>query len=105
MGAWRESNDLRQQQLEVFAPEIADDARIGCEGRVGELALLLLQFEDALFDRVAGDQTVREDMALLTDAVRAIDRLRLDRRVPPRVEQEHVCGGGEIQPEPAGLQA
>src|SRR5262249_43196289 len=51
------------------------------------------------------DQAVAEDVPRLADAVRAIDRLRLDRRVPPRIEQEHRIGGGEIQPDAARLQA
>jgi len=40
----------------------------------------------------------------LADAVRAIGRLILDGRVPPRVEQENVIGGGEVEPGPAGLE-
>ena len=37
--------------------------------------------------------------------MRPIDGLRLGRGVPPRVEDEHVVGGGEVQPHAAGLQA
>ena len=41
----------------------------------------------------------------LADAVRAVDRLRLDRRIPPGIEQEHVVRRGQVQPEPARLEA
>ena len=44
-------------------------------------------------------------MPRLADSMGAIDRLRLDRRVPPRVQQEDVLGGGEVQSESASLQA
>ena len=60
---------------------------------------------DLLLDRVAGDQAVGEDVLRLADPVRAVDRLRLDGRVPPGVEQEDVLGRGQVQAEAAGLQA
>ena len=41
----------------------------------------------------------------LADAVRAVDGLGLDGRVPPGVEQEDVVGGGQVQAEAAGLEA
>jgi hypothetical protein len=37
--------------------------------------------------------------------VRPIDRLCFNRRLPPRVQQEHVLSGGEVQAEAARLQA
>ena len=36
--------------------------------------------------------------------MRAIDRLRLDRRVPPRVVENHIRRGREVQPEAGRLQ-
>lgn len=51
-------------------PEVSD--------RVGQVALGSLQLEQP-----AGD-----DLRALRDAVGAIDGLRLDSRVPPRIEQE-----------------
>ena len=41
---------------------------------------------------------------LLADAVGAVGRLVFDRRVPPRVEQEHVIGGGEVEAGAARLE-
>ena len=69
------------------------------EGRV------LLQRQHLLFHRVFGDQPVGEHLARLADAMRAVHRLRLHRRVPPRVEQEHVLRGGEVEARAAGLEA
>ena len=67
--------------------------------------LRLLQLEDLLLDRVPGDQAVGEHRLRLADAVGAVDRLRLDRRVPPGVEQEDVLGRRQVQAEAAGLEA
>src|SRR5262249_9191353 len=39
------------------------------------------------------------------DPVGAVDRLRLHRRVPPGVEEEHVLRGGEVETEAAGPEA
>jgi hypothetical protein len=46
------------------------------------------------FSRVPGDDAVREHAARLTDSVGAIDRLRFNCRIPPRIEQEDVRSGG-----------
>ena len=64
-----------------------------------------LQRHHLLLDRAGGDHPVDHHRAGLADPVRAVHRLRFRRGVPPRVEQEHVVGLGEGQPEPAGLQA
>ena len=96
---------LRKQELEVFAGEVGDHAVVGVEDGVGEVALLLLEFEDLLLDGVAADQAVGEDVLGLADAVRAVDGLGLDGRVPPRVEQVDVFGRGQVQAQAAGLEA
>jgi len=44
-------------------------------------------------------------LPLLADAVRAVGRLGLDRRVPPGVEVDHGVRGGEVQSHAAGLEA
>ncbi len=68
------------------------------------MTLALLQLEDPFFHRVTCNQAIREHVAALTDAVRPIDRLGFDRRVPPRIEQKDVLRGGEIQSQAAGFQ-
>ncbi len=42
---------------------------------------------------------------LLSDPVGPVSGLALDGRVPPRVEVDHVVGAGEVEPEPARLEA
>src|SRR6476660_8588528 len=37
--------------------------------------------------------------------MRAVDGLRLDGRIPPGIEQEHVFGFGEVEAKPARLEA
>src|SRR5271157_6202505 len=54
---------------------------------------------------VSLDEAVHHDVPGLPDPVGPVDRLRLGGRVPPRVEQEAVVGFGQVQPEPAGLEA
>ena len=80
-------------------------AVVGVEDGVGQVALLLLEFEDLLLDGVAADQAVGEDVLGLADAVRAVDGLGLDGGVPPGVEQVDVFGGGQVQAQAAGLEA
>ena len=51
------------------------------------------------------DQPTGENLSRLADAVRAIDRLRFHRRIPPGIEQENILGRRQIQTQPAGLEA
>ena len=60
-----------------------------------------LQAEDALLDRAGSDQLVHKHWPYLTDAVRAIGGLRLDRRIPPGVVVDDGVGRGQVQPNPA----
>src|SRR5687768_1369521 len=96
---------LRQQQLQVVPLQGAYEAVVGVDDRVGQVLLALLELEHLLLDRVLGDQAVGEHVLGLADAVGAVDRLGLDGRVPPRVEEEDVLGGGEVEAQPAGLEA
>src|SRR5207244_4510920 len=47
----------------------------------------------------------RENVLGLPDAMRAVNRLRLDGRVPPGIEQEDVVGTGQVQADAARLKA
>ena len=53
-----------------------------------------MKFQDALLDRVLGDDAVGEDGARLADPMRAVNRLGFDGGVPPGVEEINVAGGG-----------
>src|SRR5215467_7036444 len=93
----------RQQQFQILSAQVADQAVVRVYDGVGEVALRALEREDFLFDGVAGDDAVSEDLPGLADAVRAVNRLRLDRRVPPGVEQIDVFGRSQVQSQSACL--
>ena len=67
------------------------------EGRLGEIALALQEGEDPFLHRVLRDQPVDEHGLALPDTVRAIGRPILERRVPPRVEEQDRTGRREAQ--------
>lgn len=94
-----------QQVVEVLFAEGGEGGVVLAEDRLGEVALALLEFENALFDGVLGDEAIGEDGAGLADAVGAVNRLGFDGGVPPGVEEIDVIGGGEIEAGAAGFQA
>ena len=53
----------------------------------GEGGFVALEGADLFFNRSSGENAVRDDLVALTDAVRAVDGLRLDGWIPPRVVQ------------------
>src|SRR5262249_480750 len=95
----------RQQQFQIFFGQVADEAVVGVDDGVGEIAFGVLEREDFFFDCVAGDDAVSEDLSRLAEAVRAVNRLCLDRWVPPRVKQIDVFGRRQVQSQSACLQA
>ena len=52
-----------------------------------QVSLGLLQLQHFFLDGIAGNQTIRKNLAFLTDAVRAVHSLRLNRGVPPGIEK------------------
>ena len=108
IGSWCGRSFLRssrEEHLQLLAADLRQHALILAEDRVGERALRRLQLEDLLLDRVPRDEPRRDHAPRLADAVRAVDRLRLDRRIPPRIEQEDVVGRGEVEAMAARLEA
>jgi hypothetical protein len=59
-------------------PELGDVVRAR-EQSVGKLALLAMQLDDALLDRIFGDEAIHGHRSFLSDAVRAVRGLRFDR--------------------------
>ena len=66
--------------------------------------LAALHGKDFFLDGILRDQLEAVDGALLPDPVRPVGGLRLDGRVPPRVEMDHHVGPGKIQARAAGLE-
>ena len=63
-----------QQQVEILPSKVPDQALVGTDDRVSECPLRGLQFQHLLLDRVANDQSERENRPLLSDSVSAVDR-------------------------------
>lgn len=59
---------------------------------------------DLFFEGVLGDETVDEDVVLLTDAIGAVCRLRLYGGIPPKVVVDDMGGGGEVETGAGGFQ-
>ena len=86
------------------SPEVAT-APTRLRGRricVARSALGRDQLVDPLLDRPGAHHLVQLDDPRLADAVGAVGRLVLDRRVPPSVVVHDVVGGGQVDPDPAG---
>ena len=83
---------FREQVFEVVFGETLSEAFFA--QYVGDgLSFALLEFPDFFFHRAWGNEAVSMDRSCLTDAVRTIDRLRFDCRIPPRVVQNYVARG------------
>ena len=94
-----------KQQLEVISSEVAEHAAVFEKDRVGEFPFLLLEFGDLFLDGPFTAQAVGKHWPWLADAVSPVDRLHLDRRVPPGVQQKDVVGRCEVQAQATGLEA
>ena len=94
-----------QQLLDVFPAHALDDFLVGLDRGVNDVALPLLKLNNLLLHRAAGNQLDAVDRPLLTDAVRAVRGLILNRRVPPRVKMNNHVGAGQVQPRAPRLQA
>ena len=94
-----------KQQLEIISSEIAEHAAVFEKDRVGEFPFLLLEFGNLFLDGPFTDQAVGKHRPCLADTVSPVDRLHLDRRVPPGVQQKDVVGRCEIQAQTTGLEA
>src|SRR5207253_1856869 len=87
------------------AVQIANQALVSADDRVGEPALRGLQGQHLLLDRIARNQPKRKHGPRLSDAMRAVDGLGFDGGVPPRVQQKYVLGSREVQAEASRFQA
>ena len=68
-----------------------------CEERVGERLLVLDHRVDLLLQGARRHELVDQHVPFLPDAVGAVARLVLHRRIPPAVEMHHMVRGGEAQ--------
>ena len=91
-------DELKVAHIEVtckpFIPEDVGDKR----------GLLVLKHTDLLLDRISREETVGNNLVLLSDTVRSINRLVLHRRVPPWIIEDYVRGRGEVESRSTSLQ-
>jgi len=85
---YRTAPDARRSALQKFLDFSSSGTRriVLAQHALDQSALARLKMEDFFLDRVASDQLVTRDNPRLPDAVGAVRRLRLDGRVPPRIE-------------------
>ena len=65
-------------------------AGILIESSVDEIALLLLQSQNTIFNSVRNDDAMHVDLVLLPDAVSTVNSLLLDEGVPERIENDDL---------------
>ena len=88
---------LREQKLDIFRTQVANEAILCADNGVGKVPLRLLKLNYLFFDRVPTDKAVGKDLARLTNSVGPVDSLSFDGWVPPRVQDKYVIGGGKVQ--------
>src|SRR5207249_10963575 len=76
----------------------------GADDVVGDGFLALYHFVDPLFQRAHANELMNLNIALLSDAKRAVGGLVFNSGVPPTVEVEDVVRGREIQPRAPSLE-
>src|SRR5262249_42715390 len=98
-------DSLRQQHLQLRATDLREQALVLTENSVGEGALRRLELKDLLLDRFASDDASGDEVLRLSNTMCAVNRLCFHRRIPPRIENEHILCRGEIETMSTGLEA
>src|SRR5215472_1056038 len=104
---WPESRlpQRLEEALDVGGVECRSGVAAGFVDAFCQRLLAFLQLQHALFDSALRHELVDKDGLVLADAVGAVGRLVLDRRVPPGVVVDDRIGRGQIEPGAAGLEA
>ena len=95
---------LFEQFLDIAPGEVLEKVFAFVDEVVEEELLLFLKLEDFLLDGAAGDETIDIDRFGLTHAMRAVDSLVFDARIPPRIEDDDVVGRGQVESGAAGFE-
>ena len=93
-----------EQLKQLVAGERGKRRPVATYELVCQLALGMLQGDDALLYRVLGDDLVDGDGAFLSDAMRAVGRLVLGGEIPPGIGMYDHGGTREVEPRAAGLE-
>src|SRR5262245_44777716 len=89
--------ERRKQAFDVQLGEPAGRLRRIAEERAGEAGLAALEQEHALLDAAGRVELVDEHRLRLADAVGAVGRLRLARRVPPWIVVDDGVRRDEVE--------
>mmetsp|Transcript_46751 Transcript_46751/g.95617 ORF Transcript_46751/g.95617 Transcript_46751/m.95617 type:complete len:441 (-) Transcript_46751:318-1640(-) len=93
-----------EEEAHVGLGELGERLVAPPDGALEDQALLLLQPQDAVLDRVLDHEADNADGLELPQPVDPIHRLKLNSRVPPRVHDVHRTGNGEVERDAAGLE-
>jgi hypothetical protein len=85
------------EQLDEFVSGEPTRAIRIFEGGIGKRSFAGVQRENAFLDGVLRDQAMNGDGAILTDTMGPICGLLLDRGIPPRIQEEDMIRGGEVE--------
>jgi hypothetical protein len=85
------SSFLRQQYLQIFSPQVADQPVVRTDDGGSQVALGFLELQDFFFHRVACDQPIGKNVLRLSYAMSAVNGLRLDCRIPPTRVPEPIA--------------
>ena len=89
--------DSHEEEGEIPDAQTSDTlACVLVQRAIDQLALLLLQSHDAVFDSILDQDTMNLDLPTLADAVCAVNRLLLNVRIPEGVQQDDVVGCCEV---------
>lgn len=83
--------------------EVSNPALAGLDSHVCEVPLVLNHLINALLEGVLGDETVYDDVLVLSDAVGAVCGLCFHCGVPPEIVVDDVAGSSEVEACASGL--
>lgn len=88
-----ESNIIKRGTVESFA--IKDVC--------GESLFVVLKSDDPVFNGVRGEDVMNMDVFGLSDAMGTVNSLSVNGMVPPRVNEDDVIGGSDVESDSATL--
>ena len=89
---------MSEERKDIFECKFRVLEFVSTKRRCGELAFLLLQMEDTLFDCLLNRKFVNVHVAFLAEAVSAVECLVLEGGVPPEIDKDDIVATCEIQP-------
>ena len=90
--------NLLKEESQVFLCQGANQAVVGVDDGLRQLFFCSLEFKDFFLDGIADDHPVCKNLARLAEPVCAVDRLGLDGRIPPWIQQKDVFRCRQVKP-------